>query len=210
MYQAYIFDLDGTLLNTLEDLKNALNATLREFGYPERTLEDTRTFVGNGLKNLLQRATEFKADNVEEMLVFLKAYYSVHCEDFTKPYDGILALLETLKKQGKKIGIVSNKADPYVKQLAKSYFKGLIDVAIGENEDAGIRKKPAPDSVFTAMKELGVGKEECVYVGDSETDIETAKNAGVDCISVTWGFRDRGYLEEQGGRVFVDHPSEIA
>ena len=94
--------------------------------------------------------------------------------------------------------------------MAKSYFKGLIDVAIGENEDAGIRKKPAPDSVFTAMKELGVGKEECVYVGDSETDIETAKNAGVDCISVTWGFRDRKYLEEQGGRVFVDNPSEIA
>ena len=102
MYQAYIFDLDGTLLNTLEDLKNALNATLREFGYPERTLEDTRTFVGNGLKNLLQRATEFKADNVEEMLVFLKAYYSVHCEDFTKPYNGILVLLENLKKTRKK------------------------------------------------------------------------------------------------------------
>lgn len=209
MYETYIFDLDGTLLDTLDDLTDAVNATLRKYNLNERTIEEVRAFVGDGLKMLLRRSVGGDRADLDEMLIELKEYYREHCEDKTKPYDGVIPLLQTLKRQGKKIAIVSNKADFAVKRLAKTYFQGLIDVAIGENEERGIRKKPAPDSVFSAMKILNAEPSSTVYVGDSDVDVKTAKNAYLPCISVTWGFRDEKFLRESGGEIFAFQPSDI-
>lgn len=209
MYETYIFDLDGTLLDTLDDIADAVNATLRKYGLKERTIDEVRAFVGDGLKMLLRRSVGEDRADLDEMLINLKEYYREHCEDKTKPYDGVLSLLQSLKRQGKKMAIVSNKADFAVKRLAKTYFHGLIDVAIGENEEQGIRKKPAPDSVFSAMKILNADASTSVYVGDSDVDVQTAKNAYLPCISVTWGFRDEAFLRKFGGEIFAFQPSDI-
>nr|MBR6778380.1 HAD-IA family hydrolase [Clostridia bacterium] len=210
MYETIIFDLDGTLLNTLDDLWNAVNAALQKFGLPTRTREEVRSFIGNGIVKLMERAAgEVEKQVFDGVLAEFKRYYGKHCEDCTKPYEGIMELLEYLKGKGIKTAVVSNKADFAVKKLADGYFKGLLREAVGENEEAGIRKKPAPDSLLAVMERLGAGTRSTVYVGDSEVDIQTAKNAGVDCISVTWGFKDKDFLIANGAKTLIDAPKEL-
>lgn len=209
MYKTIIFDLDGTLLDTLDDLTIATNAALQKFGFPLRTKEEVRAFVGNGIKKLIERALGAPMEGLDEVLEEFKRYYTAHCADATKPYEGILPLLKELKRRGVQTAVLSNKADFAVKKLAQEYFDGLLLAAVGENEGAGIRKKPAPDSLFAVMKQLNASAETTLYVGDSEVDIETAKNAGVACLCVTWGFRDREFLEAKGGALFVNRPMEI-
>lgn len=204
-----IFDLDGTLLDTLEDLMDAVNYALRLYGMPERTLDEVRRFVGNGVRLLVERSVPDGAKNPKFEQVFdaFRGYYSVHCNDKTAPYTGILDLLRRLKERGYALAIVSNKLDSAVKELNEIYFNGIVDVAVGERE--GVARKPAPDMVETALKELGRKKETAVYVGDSEVDVLTAENAGLSCISVLWGFRDRKFLEERGAAVFADEPADV-
>ena len=209
-YKVFVFDLDGTLLDTLDDLYHSVNEALRVYGLPLRTREEVRAFVGNGIVKLMERAVGIpNHPNLAEIVAEFKRYYKEHCTDYTKPYEGITPLLQTLKEKGIKTAVVSNKADFAVKMLAKDYFDGLLLAAVGENEEGGVRKKPAPDSLFFVMEALGATAEETVYIGDSETDVATAKNAGVACISVTWGFRDRDLLIESGATTFVDEPKEI-
>lgn len=204
-----IFDLDGTLLDTLEDLKNATNYALKTCKMPERTLEEVRRFVGNGVKNLMIRAVPGGEENPQFERAFdtFKEYYGAHCNDATRAYDGIPALLQELKNNGYAMAIVSNKIDSAVQDLNNRYFS-QVEIAIGDREN--LRRKPQPDSVFLALEELGRTKEEAVYVGDSDVDLATAKNAGLPCISVLWGFRDKAFLIEHGAQTFVETPMEIA
>ena len=205
-----VFDLDGTLLDTLQDLANAVNYALEQQGMPKRTLEEVRQFVGNGVRLLMIRAVPDGESNplFEETFALFKDYYGEHCNDNTKPYAGVVELIETLKKKGYAVAIVSNKIDFAVKELNDLYFKGIVPVAIGEKED--IRRKPAPDTVFEALKELVKTKEEAIYVGDSDVDIETAKNAGMPCISVLWGFRDKEFLAEHGAEYYAETTEEVS
>lgn len=209
MYDTIIFDLDGTLLDTLEDLKNSTNFVLRESGFKERTLEEIRRFVGNGIMNLIKRAAPDDTDDetIDRLFEKFMCHYDKHCMDNTRPYEGIIELLDGLKARGIKMAIVSNKMDEAVKELNNKFFKDYIDVAIGEC--SGVRRKPAPDSLIKAISDLGSLRENTLYVGDSDVDIETAKNAGVDIVSVLWGFRDRGFLEENGGKQFIKTPDEL-
>ncbi len=210
MQKAVIFDLDGTLLDTLHDLADAVNVSLAFVGLPKRSVEEVRSFVGNGAKILLERSVG--ADNMhlhEKALAKFQEYYVTHCEIKTQLYAGIKELLEQLKSRGIKTAIVSNKPDYAVKKLAKTYFADFIEIAIGENESAGIRKKPAPDSLLAVMKTLKTTAAETLYVGDSEVDIQTAKNAGVEYISVSWGFKDKPFLKAHGAKIIVDTPREI-
>ena len=210
MYDTIIFDLDGTLLDTLDDLWLAVNAALEKFTLPLRSKEEVRAFIGDGIVKLMQRASGVReGERFDGILAEFKRYYGEHCEDNTKPYDGVVELLKALQAKGIKTAVVSNKADFAVKKLAKGYFDGLLLEAVGENEAGGIRKKPAPDSVLAVMKRLGADSKATVYVGDSDVDVLTAKNAGVDCICVTWGFRDKEFLLANGATVFVDTPKEI-
>lgn len=204
-----IFDLDGTLLDTLQDLADAVNYALRKEGMPERTIDEVRRFVGNGVRLLMIRAVPGGESNplFEETFAQFKEYYGEHCNDNTKPYEGMIELLETLKSKGYSVAIVSNKIDFAVKELSALYFKGIVPVAIGEKE--GVRRKPAPDTVREALKELGRTAEESVYVGDSDVDIETAKNADMPCISVLWGFRDREFLEEHGAKRYARTAEDV-
>lgn len=211
--KAAIFDLDGTLLNTLEDLCDSTNAALEQYGYPTRTIDEVRRFVGNGVKLLMLRALgiEKPEDNAEFEDVFaaFRAHYAEHSNDHTRPYDGVMELMQHLQDAGIEMAIVSNKLDPAVKQLNELYFRQYITVAIGENEAAGVKKKPAPDTVYTALRELGIAAEDAVYIGDSEVDLATAKNSGLPCISVTWGFRDRECLTGHGAQIFCDTPEQV-
>ena len=208
MIQAIIFDLDGTLLDTLEDLKDSVNVALSDAGYPERSIDEVRQFVGNGIHKLIERAVPVGtgSSEIEKVFVKFRECYMVHCHDKTCAYKGIVELLEILETQGIKMAIVSNKADAAVKQLAKEYFP-QISVAIGERE--GIMRKPAPDSVLEAMKLLGVTKEQTIYVGDSEVDRQTAQNAGLACISVAWGFRPEEFLRSLHPEYLIHEPEEI-
>lgn len=198
-----IFDLDGTILYTLVDLKNSMNFTLKKFGFPERTLDEVRRFVGNGIKNLIIRAAPKGTDEktIDEMFEAFNEHYAVHCNDNTKSYDGIDELLKKLKEQKVKTAVVSNKADYAVQTLVKKYFDGLFDYAVGEKQ--GVRKKPCPDSVNEVLRVLDTPKESAVYIGDSEVDVATAKNAQMDCIAVDWGFRDRDVLINSGATLIV-------
>lgn len=209
MIKNVIFDLDGTLLNTLEDLRDSTNAALRAFGFPERTTDEVRRFVGNGVRLLMIRATPGGEENpqFEEILAYFRRHYAEHCFDQTRPYDGILPMLDRLQEAGIALAVVSNKFDAAVRELCDRYFSAQIAVAIGERE--GVRKKPAPDSVLRAMRELHADPSESLYVGDSEVDIETARNAGIPCVSVTWGFRDRDFLLAHGASALIDDPSEL-
>ena len=204
-----VFDMDGTVLNTLEDLAGSMNYSLKSVGLPERTVDEFRRFVGNGAREALRKALPegVPTDILDEMFPIFKEHYDEHCLDKTGPYEGILDLMKELKKRGYRMAIVSNKIDSAVKELNKRFFGDLIDVAIGEQP--GVNRKPAPDMVETALKELGSTKEESVYVGDSEVDYLTAKNSGLPCISVLWGFRDKEYLIEQGAYCFADAPADI-
>lgn len=208
-YSAIVFDLDGTLLNTLEDLMDAANYALSQYGYPTRSLDEIRSFVGNGVRKLMERALPdgTAAPEFEEILSAFRSYYTVHCEDKTHAYDGILELMHHLKTSGCKIAIVSNKLDSAVKELNRTYFSDYVQAAIGEKE--GIRRKPAPDMVENALTELNVSKKETVYIGDSDVDIQTAANAGLDCISVSWGFRDAEFLRKCGATVIADTPEQV-
>lgn len=208
-YSAVIFDLDGTLLNTLTDLTNAVNHAMSALGFEEKTLDQVKSFVGNGIAVLMELCVPDGKKNprFEQALEEFKAYYAEHSRDNTAPYDGIMELIKKLSAKGVKMAIVSNKIDFAVKDLNREYWNGIIDVAIGETPQ--IRRKPAPDTVLKALSELGADKNDAVYVGDSEVDIATAENAGMECISVTWGFRDRKSLIKNGAKIIIDAPDEI-
>ena len=205
----FIFDLDGTLLNTLKDLAASTNYALRSAGMPEHSVEDVRRFVGNGVKKLMERAIPQGLENpkFDETYATFRKHYLEHSLDTTKPYDGIPEVLAELKRRGKKLAIVSNKFYAATQELAKHFFPETIQGAIGEREN--IRKKPAPDTVLEAMRQLGVGREGTVYIGDSDVDIDTAKNVGVPCISVLWGFRDKDFLIEHGATHLIKEPKEL-
>lgn len=209
MINTIIFDLDGTLLNTLEDLKDSTNFALNEFGCPQRSIEEVRQFVGNGVRKLIERAIPNGTDNpnCEACLKTFKSHYAQNMYNKTSPYNGIIEMLEKLRANKIKVAVVSNKFDAAVKELCKKYFGDLIQIAIGESEN--VRKKPAPDSVLKAIKELNSSVENSIYAGDSDVDVQTAKNTGIDCIGVTWGFRDRELLKSEGAKYIVDNPSEI-
>lgn len=209
MIKAVIFDLDGTLLNTLEDLKDSTNFALCKFNFPEKTLEDIRCFVGNGVKKLIERAIPDGLDNknFDECLEIFKQNYKENMYNKTAPYNGIKKILSILKENGLKTAVVSNKFDAAVKELCKNYFDGLIDAAIGQSEN--IPQKPAPDSVFKAMELLHVTPENTVYVGDSEVDCQTAKNANLACVGVSWGFRSKDVLQKEGADYIIDNPYDI-
>lgn len=211
MKKAVIFDLDGTLLNTLDDLADSTNYALSRFGYPTRTIEEVRQFVGNGVAKLIERAIpEGKNNpNFEKCLAIFKENYAQNMYNKTAPYNGIIEMLSNLKSKGIKIAVVSNKFDLAVKELCKKYFEGFIDFAAGENEAQGIKKKPAPDTVISVLNEFNFASEDAVYVGDSDVDIMTAKNSKMPCISVTWGFRDEKFLLENGATILINAPSEI-
>ena len=208
-YQTAVFDLDGTLLDTLEDLYRAVNAALDRHSLPRRTRNEVRLFVGNGVELLIRRAVPAGCDEeiILSTLADFKATYAAICKDNTKPYDGILPMLTALRDKGIRVAVVSNKFDAATKALCAEYFGDLVEVAIGER--AGVRKKPAPDTVLEALKELGVTTEGAVYVGDSDVDIRTAENCGMDCLSVTWGLRDEDFLLENGAKTLVHAPSDL-
>lgn len=204
-----IFDLDGTLLNTIADLHIALNHALKTHGFPLKTETETQQLLGNGIDILVAGAIPDGKDNLKfpEIYATFKAYYSHHLNDYTAPYSGVIPLLQELKSRNIKMGIVSNKFDEGVKELAKQYFSGLIEHAQGTSDT--VKKKPAPDAVFALIKELNAEKERNIYIGDSDVDINTAKNAGIPCISVSWGFRSRAFLESCGACPIIDHPSQL-
>ena len=210
MYNTFIFDLDGTLLNTLDDLAASVNYALRTHGMPERTLDEVRSFVGNGVRLLMERAIPEGSANprFEETFATFRAYYMEHSLDTTRPYDGIPEMIHALKQRGCRLAVVSNKFYAATQELIRHFFPE-ITVAIGEHEAEGIRKKPAPDTVFEALRQLGVGKEKAVYVGDSDVDLQTARNSGLPCISVLWGFRDHDFLLAHGATTFISHPEEL-
>ncbi len=213
MLKAVIFDLDGTLLDTLDDLVDSCNKTLTELNMPQRSKQEIQGFVGNGLGVLMELAIPNGKENpfYKEALSLMRKNYAENSNNKTKPYSGIMNLLQKLNQNGIKTGIVSNKPDAQVKELTALYFNNFIEqnAATGENEACGIKRKPAPDSVFKVMENLGTTKEETVYVGDSEVDIETAKNAGLKCISVCWGFKTEAFLKGNGASVLVHTPEEI-
>ena len=200
MTDTVIFDLDGTLLDTLEDLTDSVNHAMETFGFPVHTIDEVRTFVGNGAPKLLERSIPQGLENpdYEAALAAFKAHYAEHCEDKTKPYEGVLKVLSELKAQGYHLAVVSNKFDGAVKKLCKKYFGEFIPVSIGES--AEVKRKPAPDTVYRALRELESDASRAVYVGDSEVDIQTAKNASLPCISVTWGFRTEEKLRSEGAK----------
>ncbi len=208
-YKTAVFDLDGTLLDTLEDLYRAVNAALDRHFLPRRTRNEVRLFVGNGVELLIRRAVPAECDEetILSTLADFKATYAAICKDNTKPYDGILPMLTALRDKGIRVAVVSNKFDTATKALCAEYFGDLVEVAIGERAD--VRKKPAPDTVLEALKELGVTTEGAVYVGDSDVDIRTAENCGMDCLSVTWGLRDEKFLLENGAKTLVHTPSDL-
>ena len=211
MIRLLIFDLDGTLLNTLEDLTDSTNYALKKFNFPQRTINEVRNFVGNGVAKLIERAIPNgrENENFEDCLEVFKQNYAENMNNKTSPYEGIMDLLKELKSKNYKIAVVSNKFDLAVKGLCARYFADLVDIAIGENEKAGIKKKPAPDTVNQVLKNFNISNEEAIYIGDSEVDIMTAKNSKMDCISVTWGFKDKEFLIANDAKIIVNSPDEI-
>lgn len=218
MITTIIFDLDGTLMNTLDDLHDSVSYALRDAGLEPNPKQDTRRYLGNGIRNLVNKSVAQTCPEADEALkehVFqtFRAYYVAHSMDKTAPYEGVEEMLKECKKRGFHTAIVSNKLDPAVKDLHKAFFAETIDVAIGETEN--VKRKPAPDMVNEAIRQLSllygrqIEKSECVYVGDSEVDLKTAENSGLPCIAVSWGFRDRDFLIEQGAKTIIDQPTEL-
>lgn len=208
-YKAVIFDMDGTILNTLEDLKNATNYSLRQFGMPERSLEEVRMFVGNGIRKLVERAVPpgTPKEKIDQILDVFLEYYEIHSADNTSPYPGILELVEKLKKSGIKTAVSTNKADVPAQELGREYFNGIFDLIVGQQD--GLKVKPAPDSVNKILSILDIQKKDAIYIGDSDVDVQTAKNSGLDFIGVSWGFRGREFLEKNGAKNIVDNANEI-
>lgn len=208
-YKAIIWDLDGTLLNTLEDLMDSVNYGLSKHGMDNITLEQTRRFVGNGIGKLIERAVPTGTDEetVAKVLKDFREYYNIHSRDKTKPYEGTVSALKRFKEEGYKLAIVSNKIQSAVEELAEVYFPGLIDVAMGETPE--IPKKPAPDMIYKVLKLLEIEKEEAVFLGDSDVDVATGINSGIDMITVLWGFRDKDELVEAGAKTFAENVSEV-
>ena len=207
--KAVVFDLDGTILDTLGDLSNSVNFALVKNNLPTRTQSEVRSFVGNGIRLLIERAVPdgTGSEIVDACFEDFKSHYKENSAVLTKAYDGIEELLSELNAKGMKTAVVSNKADFAVQTLVEKYFKGLFDYSVGEKE--GVRRKPYPDSLICAMDYLGVSKDDCVYVGDSDVDIETARNSGIKCICVTWGFRDESFLKDFSPDYIVNNPQEI-
>ena len=208
-YDSVIYDLDGTLLNTIDDLASAVNHAMRTFGYPEHSVAAVCRMVGNGMANLMHSAlpADVSPERFDEALAAFKAHYALHSNDLTRPYPGICELLESLAQEGVKQAVVSNKGDPFVKELCSRYFGGCIALAVGEQPD--VRRKPHPDSLLKVMAELGCEPGRTLYVGDSDVDILTASNAGVDCASVTWGFRPEEELAAAGASILIRQPDEL-
>ncbi len=202
-YKLIIFDLDGTVLDTLEDLADSVNYALRYHNQPERSIKEIRDFVGNGIRRLIDLSVpeNCEKDISDSVFELFKAYYKEHSCDKTKPYEGIIPFLTLLKSKGLQTAVVSNKADFAVKSLVEKYFGGLFTYSAGEKE--GVPRKPAPDAVFNVIDYFGVAPEDTVYIGDSEVDIETARNAGIDSVIVTWGFRDADMLVQSGAKKMV-------
>ena len=209
MTNTIIFDLDGTLLNTLEDLTDSVNFALQFFHLPKRTMQEVRSFVGDGVELLMERAVAgaLPEEKKKECLATFKRHYSKNMNCKTKPYDGILDLIEVLLEKDCRIAIVSNKFDSAVKELNADYFKGMFPVAIGSSDI--IEKKPAPDSVLEALRQLGSRLENALYVGDSDIDVITARNAGLPCVGVTWGFRDERLLRSMGAEYIIHTPEQL-
>ena len=208
-YKTFIFDLDGTLLDTLQDLANSVNFALNKKGYPVRTIDEVRMFIGNGIAKLIERAVPpgTDSDAYADTLRIFKAHYLEHLADNTRAFDGITEVVDCLKEQGCKVAVVSNKAHDAAQAVVSDYFGSRFDSVVGKMDC--FPAKPAPDSVFYTMKKLGVEPEECVYIGDSDVDVETAHNAGLECIGVTWGNRDRSVLESSGAEYIADKPQDI-
>lgn len=204
-----IFDMDGTVLNTLEDLTASVNYVLSKFDMPDHSEKEYKKFFGNGIKYALNCAVPegTPKETIEKMLPLFKEHYNEHCLDRTKPYDGITDLMHRLKAKGYKMAIVSNKIDSAVKELNDRFFSEYVNIAIGEKP--GIKRKPAPDTVLAALDELDSKKEEAVYVGDSEVDYQTALNSDLPCISVLWGFRDKDFMISKGATVFAETPGDV-
>lgn len=209
-FHVALFDLDGTVLNTLDDLCDAVNAVLAANGMPYRTRDEVRGFVGNGVAKLIERSVPVGTDATltAKVLADFKTYYSAHSADKTAPYEGILAMLRALREAGVRTAVVSNKADFAVQPLVKRYFGDLFDVALGEDTTKR-PAKPAPDMVHHVLKTLNATTAEAVYIGDSEVDVLTAQNTGLACVAVTWGFRDRACLKNAGATVLADTPKEL-
>ena len=207
--KAVIFDLDGTLTDTLADLTNSVNHALSEFGFPKRSADEVRSFVGNGVRRLISLSVPYgTSENVcEACLDAFKAHYEKNSCVNTKPYNGINEVLESLKNKGIKTAVVTNKIHWAAEEIVSHFFEGFIDVTAGQVD--GVAQKPEPDGIFFVLEKLGMSKENAVYVGDSEVDCITAHNACIPCIGVTWGFRDREILEENGADFIVDTPAEI-
>lgn len=208
-YDTYIFDLDGTLLNSIGDLTTSCNHAMQQYHLPTYTVEEVQMMVGNGVRKLLERAIPGGLSHplFEEIEACFREYYLEHNLDTTQPYEGVLEMLHSLKTQQKKIAVVSNKFDTATKNLVSHFFSTDIQVAIGENKN--IRKKPAPDTVYEAIRQLGAEKDSCVYIGDSDVDIETASNCGIPCISVLWGFRSKEFLLEHGATTLIEKPHQL-
>ncbi|MBO5484691.1 MAG: HAD-IA family hydrolase [Lachnospiraceae bacterium] len=208
-YDAVIFDLDGTLLNTLEDLTDAVNYVMRHYQFEEKTISQVRSYVGNGIRKLVERCVPGgrEREDFEKIFQCFRRFYTAHCQEKTKPYDGIMELLKVLSDRGYQMGIVSNKNDTAVEELNEIFFAEYISVAIGQNDQ--LRPKPAPDTVNMALKRLSCTRERAVYVGDSNVDKATADNSGMDCVSVTWGFRDRELLESLKPAAIIDQPQQL-
>lgn len=204
-----IFDLDGTLLDTLQDLSDSVNHALRTYGLPERTTAEIRNFLGNGIRRLVENAVPAGTDEAlfEKTFACFREHYVRHCLDKTKPYPGIMPLLKQLKADGYRMAIVSNKWYTAVEELNARFFKDYMAAAVGESE--AVRRKPNPDAVLAAMERLGSRPEESIYVGDSEVDIAVARNAGIPCVSVLWGFRDEECLKENGASRIIRQPEEL-
>ena len=208
-YDAILYDMDGTVLNTLGDLTDSVNYALAHFSFPPVDSRKVAGFLGNGAKRLLTLSCPEGTDEavIEEILAFYLPWYNEHCRIKTAPYDGIVGMMQKLKAMKVKQAVISNKPDIAVKPLAEEFFPGLLELAIGESRE--IRRKPAPDSVLAAAEQMNVPVDRCVYIGDSEVDIETAKNAGMDCIAVTWGFRSREQLVNSGAEIMVNSAEEL-
>jgi phosphoglycolate phosphatase len=208
-YKTVIFDLDGTLLNTLDDIRDSLNVALSKFGFKERSLEEVRKAVGYASKELLARTLEGGYENpqLQTVLDYYLEYYEKHSNIKTKPYEGIIELLEELREQGVRVAIVSNKPQEAVSILSREIFGDLVELAIGES--AELPRKPNPAMLLKAVEELGCAKEECVYVGDTEVDVQTARNAEMDIIVVLWGFRTKDELLKTGAKTFAADTEEL-